>query len=308
MLGRFCRCLLIGPALISTGLSRATSLADLADLRLGQQGDIARDLAEHRRDAGQRGAQVDDPQPVRVPGQYRHGQAEFGGEQRGDPLAGFAERGERARRAAELDREPRTHRIEPGAGLVQAGQPAGCDQSEGHGDGLLEQGPADHDRVPVRGGQPGRGVSRPGQVGRDDVDGPLGQQHRGGVHDVLAGGPAVNSADRGLGYLPRQRAGQPGHRIPGQGGESAQFVRIKITGPGRRGDRLARPGRRQPRPLERPGQPRLGVQHRLQPRGVVRLDAAPGENPAEQAPRVRLLMIRHPRSVLSRIRVTTLDS
>ena len=29
---------------------------------------------------------------------------------------------------------------------------------------------------------------------------------------------------------------------------------------------------------------------------------------AEQAPRVRLLMVRHPRSVLSRIRVTTLDS
>ena len=195
----------------------------------------------------------------------------------------------------------------PGAGLVQAGQPARRDQSEGHGDGLLEQGPADHDRVPVRRGQPGRGVGRPGQVGLNDADGPLGQQHRGGVHDVLAGGPAMNSADRGLGHLPGQRAGQPGHRIPGQRGESTQLVRIKISGPGRRGDRLARPGRRQPGPLERPGQPRLGVQHRPQPRGVARLDAAPGENPAEQAPCVRLLMVRHPRSVLSRIRVTTLE-
>ena len=228
-----------------------------------------------------------------MPGQDGQRQAEFGGEQRRDPLAGVAQRGERARRAAELHGKPRPDRGEPRAGLVHAGQPARRDEAEGHGNGLLEERAADHDRGPVRRGQPGRGLGRPGQVGLDDVDGSLGEQHRGGVHDVLAGGPAMHGADRGLGHLPGQRAGQPGHRVPGQRGESAQFVRIEILRLRRRGDRLAGPGRRQPGPLERPGQSRLGVQHRLQPRRVVRLDAAPGENAAEQPACAWLPMVRH---------------
>jgi len=178
---------------------------------------------------------------------------------------------------------------------------AGGAGGEGAGPGVQPVPAARCHRRPGRG--PGRAgwqrlarrLGRPGQVGQHDVDGPLGQQHRGRVHDVLAGGPAMHGADRGLGHLPRQRAGQPGHGVPGQRGEFAEFVRIEVACLSRRGDCLARARGRQPGPLERPGQPGLGVQHRLQPRDVAGLDAAPGENPAEQASRVRLLMVRHVR-------------
>ena len=123
---------------------------------------------------------------------------------------------ERARRAAELHGQPpRADRGQPLAGLVHAGQPARRDQAEGDGNGLLEQRAADHDRGPVRLGQPGRGLGRLGQVGQHDVDGPLGQQHRGRVHDVLAGRAAVHGArPRSAGTRRASARASPGTGFP----------------------------------------------------------------------------------------------
>src|SRR5262249_23211393 len=76
----------------------------------------------------------------------------------------------RPRRAAELHGQalcpPPRHGI---ARLVQAGQPAGRDQAEGDGDGLLQQRAADHYGVPVGRSQPGAALGGGGQVHRDRV-------------------------------------------------------------------------------------------------------------------------------------------
>ena len=210
----------------------------------------------------------------------------FLGEQGRDPRAVVTQRRERARRAAELHGQPpRADLGQPLAGLVHAGQPARRDQPEGDRDGLLEQRPADHDRGPVRGGQPGGRAGGLRQVGLDHVDGPPGQQHGGRVHDVLAGGAAVHGAGRGLRDPPGQGPGQGGNRVPGQGGQLAELAGGEVARLRRLGDGRAGARGRQPGPFQRPGQPGLGVQHRLQPRGVASLGRAAREDPPEQPPR-----------------------
>ncbi len=99
----------------------------------------------------------------------------------------------------------------------------------------------------------------------------------------------------------RARA-RAGTGIAGQRRELAELTDVEIAGLGHFGDRRARARGRQPGPLERPGQPGLGIQHRLQPRGVAGIGAAPGEDPPEQPTGARLLMVGHIRkqSSLSR--------
>jgi hypothetical protein len=235
-----------------------------------------------------------------VPGQHGAGQAQFLGQQRHHPGTVVAERGEGAGRAAELHGQPlRADRGQPGAGLVQAGQPARRDQAEGDGNGLLEQRAADHDRGPVRGGQPGRGRSGLGQIGQHHVDDPLSQQHGGRVHDVLAGRALVHGTRRGLRDAAGQGPGQGRNRVPGQRRELAELAGVEVAGLGHPGDRRAGTRGRQPGPLQGPGQPGLGVQHGLQPRDVARVGAAPSEDAPEQAPRARLLMVGHLRNPFS---------
>ena len=279
-----------------SGARVAAALADLAYLRLRQQRDIPGDLADRGRDPGQGGGQVDDPQPVGMPGQHGPGQAQFLSQQCHDPGAVVAERRERARRAAELHGQPlRADHGQPFPGFVQAGQPARCHQAERDGNSLLEQRPADHDRGPVRVGEPGRGGRGLGQVGQHGAAGPLGQQHRGRVHDVLAGRSPVHGTRRRLRDRPGQGPGQRGHRVAGQRRERAELADVEVPGLGRLGDRHAGTSGRQPGPLERPGQPCLGIQHGLQPRGVAGIGAAAIEDPAEQPLRSWLLMVGHVR-------------
>ena len=100
--------------------------------------------------------------------------------------------------------------------LVQAGQPAGRDQPEGDRYGLLQQRAADHQRVPVRTGQAGRGRGRRGQVGTDRGQRLPGQQHGRGVDDVLAGRTLVHGGRGVRRHQPGQITGQRGHRVAGK--------------------------------------------------------------------------------------------
>jgi hypothetical protein len=149
-----------------------------------------------------------------VPGQHRQRQAKFLGEQRGDPGAIGAQGGQGARGAAELHRKaPGPHAVQVRARFVQAGQPAGRDQAEGHGDRLLQQGPADHHRVAVRCGEPGGGVRGRRHIRHDRRERAPGEQHGGGVDDVLARRAPVHGRRRGRGHAPGQRPDQRGHGV-----------------------------------------------------------------------------------------------
>ena len=221
-----------------------------------------------------------------MPRQRRVGQPEFPGHQRLHHRAGQAERGQRARRAAELDREPGlAGGREPVERGVEAGQPARRDHPEGDRHGLLEQRPPDHQRPAVRVGQPGDRVG--GGVERADggVDGVTGQHHRRRVDDVLTGRALVHGRFGGrVRHQPGQRPGQPRHRVAGQLRRPAELGQVEVAGPGGgRGHGRPGPRRRQTGPLEGARERRLGRQHGPQPGGVVGDGPAAGEHAAEDS-------------------------
>ena len=259
------------------------ALADLGDLGLGQQGDVPGQLAGHRGGTSRGGGGLDQPQPAGVPGQRRCGQPEFLGQQPGHPRPGLAERGQRPGGPAELHGQPGGR--DPGQvldRLVKPGQPARRDQPERHRHGLLQQRPADHDRLVVLRGQGGGGVRGTGQVGQDRGQRLPGEQHRGGVQDVLAGRPGVHGAGGRPVHQAAQLADQGGHRVAGTGGGLPQRVEVEQAGVGGRGHRRTRPGGGHPGPLGRPGQRGLGVEHGLQPGGIPGPRSPGPEQPAEQ--------------------------
>ena len=83
------------------------------------------------------------------------------------------------------------------------------------GMGLLEQRAADHRRVAVRLGEPGRGRGRAAQVAQERAERALGDEHRRGVHGVLARRALCTGASgsRGLERLDH-RAGRVADRPP----------------------------------------------------------------------------------------------
>ena len=278
------------PAAPETG---AGAFVHLGHLGLRQERDVAGDLAEDGVRAGQRRGQLDQPQPVRVPGQGRQRQRQLLGQQRRHPRPAVPQRRQRARGPAELDRQPPgADRRQAGPRVIQRGQPARGHQPERDGHGLLEQRPADHDGGPVRVRQRRRGLGRGGQVGADDVKRVTGQQHRGRVHDVLAGRAAVHGAGRGPGHLPGQRAAQRGNGVAGERGQFAQVRHVEVPRHGRLGHRGAGAGGSEPGPLQRAGQARLHVQHGPQPRVVTRVDPAAAEHATEEHTAARVLL-RH---------------
>ncbi len=132
-----------------------------------------------------------------MPGQHGQGQAEFGGEQRGDCRTAVAQRCQRAGGASELDGEPRgPDPVQSLPGFIDAGQPAGRYQAEGHGDGLLEQRPTDHDRAGMDLRQGGGGGRGGGHLAGDPVQRLRGEQHRRCIDDVLAGRAEMDRVDR----------------------------------------------------------------------------------------------------------------
>nr|BFE71683.1 hypothetical protein GCM10020092_049840 [Actinoplanes digitatis] len=188
-------------------------------------------------------------------------------------------------RAAELGREAVVADLgEPPACGVQAGQPARGDQAERGRQRLLEQRAAGDEGVPVlprqRGGEAGRG----GQVGKQRLQRALGDEHRGGVHDVLAGGTAVHEADGVARHGRAQPRDQRDDRVAGGGGLGAQLAGVHDEHRAGRGDGLGVGAGRQPGPRRRPGQGRLGVEQGAHPGGVADLgpDAAGREHAVEE--------------------------
>ena len=106
---------------------RAIALVHLADLGLRQQRHVARRLADRARGHAQRRRQLGDALARAVPGQERHRQPQLLAEEADHRRPGRAQRRQRARRAAELDRElraPRSRRAAPPRRRGPTSQPA----------------------------------------------------------------------------------------------------------------------------------------------------------------------------------------
>ena len=128
--------------------------------------------------------------------------------------AGVAQRGERARRAAELRGQARAaHGVQALGGLVEAHEPAGRLQAEGDRHGLLQQRPPGHHRRAVLAGQPRRRLGRAAQVVEQRLERAPRDEHRRAVEDVLARRAAVHVGGRRVADLARAaraRAAPPG--------------------------------------------------------------------------------------------------
>ena len=142
-----------------------------------------------------------------------------------------------AGRSPELDGHVRELDGERGAGAVEPGAPAGRDQPERGGQGLLAERAGDHRGVAVGGGEPGGGVGGAAQVVEHDLPGPADEQHRGGVHDVLAGGAGMHRATGGTRGR-AQQAHQRDHRVAALDRGAAQLGRVDLHGGRGRGDRV----------------------------------------------------------------------
>ena len=172
-------------------------LAHLGDLGLGEQHDVARDLRHRAGGHRQRRRELADPPPQRVPRQHRLGQPERRRVGLGHARPGLAERGQRARRAAELRREALdADLVEPAPRVLQARHPARGLEPERDRHRLLEQRAARQRRVAVGARELRRRAARREQVVEQRVERARGHEHRRGVEDVLARRPAVHVRGR----------------------------------------------------------------------------------------------------------------
>ena len=80
----------------------SATFGGLRNLCLREQGDIARDLAEHSDHGSQRGSKLGDARAIGVPRQHRLGESETFGKPVRDVDAGVVQRSKRPRRAAQL--------------------------------------------------------------------------------------------------------------------------------------------------------------------------------------------------------------
>ena len=177
-----------GSACAASSRSRralARRLGDLADLRLGHQHDVERDLAERAGERRERRAERGDAHARGVPRQRGLGQAEVARDGGDDGGAVLAERGERARRTAQLDGQPVArgehellrleHAREPRRRLSPNVVGNACWSSVRATIGVARWVSASSAQVAVTARRP-RGSAR----------GRAGDEHRGGVDDVLA--------------------------------------------------------------------------------------------------------------------------
>ena len=238
-------------------------LRHLADLGLREQDEVKRDLLQDPGGQPQRGRQVRDAQPRRVPGKGGLIELEPLREQADHPPALRPKRRQRPGRAAELHRQRQRaealaridHRVEPARGL----------QPEGGGKGLLEQRAAGHHRAAVLVRESRAGRRHPAEVRPDQAERAARDQHRGGVHHVLAGGAAVDEAGGLVVELLPQRGHQRHHRVAAGAAVAGDHLGVEVSGVAGGGDRLRSVSRDHSGLCLRAGQGRLGVQHRLQP-------------------------------------------
>ena len=267
----------------------AALLGHLADLGLGEQDDVLGRGSHRARHPPQGARELGDTAAFGVPGQHRFGQAESVGQGGADAGTVLAQRGQGAHRTAELDRRSLVERApQARARRVEPVRPTGRDHPEGRGQGLLQQGAAGHGGVPVFGRQRTQARSGTVQILQQRGPGTARQEHRRGVHDVLAGGALVDASGRlrvGLTHPGGQLLDQGDDGVAAARGRPPQrpgVVQARVAGTG---DGLGARGREQTGVGQSPGQGGLGVEQRPQPGGVVgqRADGAPREDPVEQA-------------------------
>ena len=181
------------------GRAAGRGLAHLADLGLGEQGDVARGLADRAGGDAERARELADPAAQGVPGQDGRVEVELAREA-GDDREGIgADAVERAGRAAELDGQ--ADAVQVVGGVVEAQHPARGLQAERRRLGLLEQRAADDRRVAMGLGELRRRVGGRAQVAEQRRQRALGHEHRRRVDRVLARRAVVH---RRVGQLPQR--------------------------------------------------------------------------------------------------------
>jgi hypothetical protein len=234
----------------------------LPHLGLGEQHEVEPDLAHRPGGDGERRAEFGHAAARRVPRQVRGTEAEPLREPGHHARAVAAERGERARRAAELHVEPGAR--EAGARVERRVEPAGGLQPEGDRQRLLEQRTAGHRGLRMRPRQRGAVARHSDELLVDERDGPPRDEHRGGVEHVLARRAPVDVG----GVVARRRAQalhERHHRVAGRErrvAEPGDVGRARAAGGG---DRLRRGGGDRPRLGLRRRERRLRVEHRPDP-------------------------------------------
>ena len=190
------------------GPSRPAAFRHLGDLGLRQQHEVERDLRGDTGGGRERGAELRDASPVRVPGQRRNLKVELPCVELEQRDAVVAEARERPGGSAELRREPFSgDLLEPYACLDDRGQPAGGLEAERRRHGVLQERPGDHRRLAVlaceRRGRRRHAVG----FGEHERERPPRDEHRGRVDDVLARRAAVHVPRR----VVADRAGEGAH-------------------------------------------------------------------------------------------------
>ena len=183
----------------------------------------------------------------------------------------LAEGCERAGRTAELDRQPVGGNEDELLGLEHAGEPRRRLQAERGGHRVLEQRSRDHRRLAVPIGELGADRGDGCHVGQHGCEGTGGDEHRGGVDDVLARRAVMHVPRRLAPDGGTERADERLGRIARPTALGCDAVGVEQLGPAGGGDRLGRLGGnhaelglgRRERALE--------VEHRLQPRAVAHL-------------------------------------
>ena len=258
-----------GIPLLGHRRGRARAGGDLADLRLGEEQDVERDLRGCAGGDGERTAESRDACAVRVPGEGRHGQVELLGVQLEHADALVAEAGERPRGSAELGSEALLGDLgQRRSSLGHPDQPAGCLEPERRRHCLLEQGARGHRRRPVLPSQGGARRDDPVGFVQHELDRPAGDQHRRRVEDVLARGAAVHVA---RGVVSDGRGERSDERLDGVSGRAAvleELREVEAGGVARRLDLGRRRGGHEPGGGCCARERALGREHSLEPRAA----------------------------------------
>ena len=191
--------------------TRRRRLEDLADLRLREQREVARELAERGDEHAEHGGNLAQAVALRVPWNVGGGQIEFPRERGGDLGSMAAERGERAGRTSELQHEVALANVlQTSAVARHAIEHPRELQSQRHGQCLLQPRATGHQRGTVRRYLPAQRRAQARDVRVDEVQCIAQLQHHGGVLHVLARGAPVDIA-LGGGIRCRHAAGERGH-------------------------------------------------------------------------------------------------
>ena len=146
-------------------------------------------------DAGsdlERGTELGDADPVRMPRHGRLGEPELPGEERRDLDAPVAERRQGPRRPAKLRRETIPKLAKAVIGVEHADEPPGGLQPEGRRNRLLEQRPSCDRGVAVCSGERGACGLDPLELVAHEPEPVARDQDERGVHHVLARRPEVH--------------------------------------------------------------------------------------------------------------------